>query len=225
MSPGVAGPTSSPAVCPYCSVVLPRRPQRKSRCKACREFIFVKTHPDTRERVLATERQAEVIEAAWTARHERRAAEQAVQRFGLSLDQFRERRAAQPDCSVRDLIWGMFNESLHGLMRAGDLSGLKTRYYEMALFCAEEDRPFTHLLEQSHEMELRSYLRSQVVSRVEVITAGEGNSCPACLRLHGEVFGVMEALQTKPLPCRACTTVVVGSKPGFCRCCYVAVVD
>jgi len=213
------------AVCPSCSAVLRKRPQRKSRCKACGNFIFVKTLLDTRERVLVTEEQARSIEAAWTVHYQRRAAEQAVQRYGLSLEEFRAQRAAQPDRTDRDLIWSMFNQSVQDLMRAGDLAGLKSRYYEMALFCAEEDRPFAHLLEKSHEMELRSYLQSGVVQNVEILSAGEGNACSPCLQLHGRCFSVTEALESKPLPCRACTTVVVGTKAGFCRCCYVAVVD
>ena len=213
------------ATCPYCAAVLVKRPKRKSRCKACGNSILVKTLLDTRERVLVTEEQARSIEATWDAHYQRRVAEQAVQRYALSLEVFRARRAAYPDRADRDLIWSMFNESIEALIRSGDFGALKSRYYEMALFCAQDNRSFTHLLEKSHEMELRSYLESGVVQNVEVQSAGHGNSCSACLRLHGTVFRIAEALQIKPLPCSECTTDVVGTKAGFCRCCYIAVID
>ncbi len=213
------------AVCPYCSVILPKRPQRKSRCGTCWRPIFVKTLPNTRERILVTEEQATVIEAAWTAHAQERAVEQTVRRIGLSVLEFQALRATEPRLSVRDLIWRLLNQGLQELMTAGDLDGLKSRYYEMALFCAEGDRPFAHLLEQSHEMELRSYIQTEVVQRVQILSAGEGNSCPGCLRMHGRVFSLQEALRAKPLPCQECTSVVVGSTPGFCRCCYVPLLE
>jgi len=209
------------AKCPYCSATLGKVPRRKTRCKTCGNVMLVKSLVDTRERVIVTEAQAEEIEGAWTAHYQRRATEQMVRRYGLSSEAFQANRLAQPGGSDRDLLWGLLNQSVQELMRIGDLGALKSRYYEMALFCAEEGRPFVHLLESSHDMELRSLL-SIGGRRVSILSAGRGSACPACQRLDGKTYSIEEALKSKPLPCRDCTTVVVGTAPGFCRCCVCA---
>jgi hypothetical protein len=217
------GPSS--AICPYCHAFLLKRPERKSKCKSCGKSIFVKSLPTTRERVLVTEDQARAIDAEWTAHYQSRAIEHWLNRYDLRVDVFRERRAARHDIRDRDIIWGMFNEQLQELMRQGDFQGLKIRYYQMALFVAEEDRDFVDLLSASHQMELRRYAQFGVVNRVRISSAGAGNACAACLRLDGQMFTIEEALRTMSLPCKSCTSVVVGSRPGFCRCQYLAVVD
>ena len=56
-------------VCPYCSALLKKRPQRKAKCRDCGHFILVRTRPADRKRVLVTEHQAEEIEAQWAEIH------------------------------------------------------------------------------------------------------------------------------------------------------------
>ncbi len=51
--------------CPSCGVVLSQRPSRKTKCPHCGDFIFVRTRPFDRQRVLVTEEQARVLEAEW----------------------------------------------------------------------------------------------------------------------------------------------------------------
>lgn len=53
-------------VCPYCLERLSKRPQRKSKCINCGKYIFVRTRPTDRKRVLVTEEQAKEIEAQWS---------------------------------------------------------------------------------------------------------------------------------------------------------------
>ena len=53
-------------VCPYCSGVLKKQPQRKTKCPHCGHLILVRTRPSDRKRVLVTERQAVEIETQWT---------------------------------------------------------------------------------------------------------------------------------------------------------------
>ena len=65
----VSVPVQSSAVCPYCKVQLAKRPQRKKKCPSCGNFIFVRTLPTTREKVLATEAEARRIDEEWAQRH------------------------------------------------------------------------------------------------------------------------------------------------------------
>ena len=56
--------------CPSCKAPLAKMPQRKTKCKACGEFIFVKSTPDNREKRLMNQAQADAAEKAWAAHYE-----------------------------------------------------------------------------------------------------------------------------------------------------------
>ncbi|OJX35040.1 hypothetical protein SAMN04489707_1001175 [Paenacidovorax caeni] len=66
-------------LCPSCKAVLPKLPQRKTKCKACGEYMFVKSTPDNREKRLMTQAQADAAEQAWTDRYEREKVETRAQ--------------------------------------------------------------------------------------------------------------------------------------------------
>ncbi|WP_139172592.1 hypothetical protein [Onishia taeanensis] len=52
-------------VCPHCSIALDKMPGRKKKCPSCSEFIFVRTCPEERVKVLVREDQIELIEKKW----------------------------------------------------------------------------------------------------------------------------------------------------------------
>ncbi len=222
---GGGAPLGETARCPSCQAVLLKCPQRKTKCRECGQPIYVKTLPTTRERVLATAAQAEAIEAEWAARSELASLESYLKDWHLSLDVFHRRLASGADNKPRDILWGMANESLQGLMRAGDFQGLKARYYDMALFVGREGHDPTYLLRAAHQAELQGYLQLSVVRRVSVLTCGPDDACAACLELEGKEFSIEEALRLMPIPCPACTTDVVGTGIGFCRCLYSPIID
>src|SRR5262245_1420976 len=93
------------AACPYCQAALAKCPQRRTKCKACGQPIYVKIRLDTRERVLATEEQARTIEAQWTSFYQSRAFERWLEQLRLDASTFHERRAARPDLRDRDIVW------------------------------------------------------------------------------------------------------------------------
>jgi hypothetical protein len=53
------------AICPYCSFALEKKPGRKKKCPDCGSFIYVRTRPIDRERVLVTEAQIAEIDRQW----------------------------------------------------------------------------------------------------------------------------------------------------------------
>lgn len=53
--------------CPYCNAPLNPVPQRKKKCPSCGKFIFVRTRPSDRQRVLVTEEGAKRIDEEETA--------------------------------------------------------------------------------------------------------------------------------------------------------------
>jgi predicted RNA-binding Zn-ribbon protein involved in translation (DUF1610 family) len=74
-------------------------------------------------------------------------------------------------------------------------------------------------LENFHRNQLIDYKKSGVTKYVEILAAGE-NSCPACKALDRKRFLLKNELQNPTLPVKNCTGCY-----GYCRCCYIPVVD
>lgn len=55
--------------CPNCHSQLDKIPARKTKCKHCGEFMFVRTLPKNRARVLVTKMQADQIDEEWVSWH------------------------------------------------------------------------------------------------------------------------------------------------------------
>lgn len=53
-------------ICPNCNKQLEKKPGRKSKCPHCGNFIYVRTRPLDRQRVLVTESQASELEEQWS---------------------------------------------------------------------------------------------------------------------------------------------------------------
>lgn len=103
---------STAQACPYCGVVLGRMPKRKTKCRDCGQFIFVRTRPQDEQKVLL--RQDELAELAqqWALQAEReprimarpaevreRVTESLTRQFGRSP-------------SESDVLWRIFNEEI-----------------------------------------------------------------------------------------------------------------
>lgn len=52
-------------ICPYCSKKLDSVPSKKKKCKDCGQYIYVRTRPEDRKKVLVTEKQKDEIELQW----------------------------------------------------------------------------------------------------------------------------------------------------------------
>ncbi len=77
----MSGQPAQPA-CPSCQAALPQMPQRKTRCKACGQFMYVRSTPDDRTRRLMTEAQMQASEAAWRAHGAAELTHREVQTYG-----------------------------------------------------------------------------------------------------------------------------------------------
>lgn len=51
--------------CPYCQAALKRIPAAKTQCPYCGHFMYVRTRPDNRARVVVTDAEARRIDEAW----------------------------------------------------------------------------------------------------------------------------------------------------------------
>jgi DNA-directed RNA polymerase subunit RPC12/RpoP len=101
---------STAQACPYCGVVLERMPKRKTRCRDCGQYIFVRTRPQDRQKVLLRESELAELERQWVEDAEKKphirprpvevrekVVEALTQQFGRAP-------------SDSDVLWRIFNE-------------------------------------------------------------------------------------------------------------------
>lgn len=64
------GMTSSiEPLCPNCGAAFAKLPERKTRCRSCGQYTYVRTHPLTNMRALLSEQELAEVEALWTTHH------------------------------------------------------------------------------------------------------------------------------------------------------------
>ena len=98
-------------ICPYCGAVLKRKPARKTKCKACGNFMYVRTRPADNQKILVTEAQREQVEEQWaiaSGYHAEFLAEKE-NRERVRADLAR-RFGCQP--SENDVQWAILNQEL-----------------------------------------------------------------------------------------------------------------
>lgn len=59
------------AICPYCENEFSRRPLAKTKCKSCSGYVYVRTRPTDKQRILLTEADAELVEIQWATQNNR----------------------------------------------------------------------------------------------------------------------------------------------------------
>ncbi len=214
---------SKEIVCPYCKKILEKKPKKKTKCKFCGKFIFVRNISD--DEVLVTEKEVQKIdkekEEEWLVNDWIN----KLSSFGITRKDFERIKSEKLKKSktVRggDVLWYLFNAKAENLMKISDWQGLKMIYYNMALFLNQEGKGCFQLLEVSAKMELMNY-RESGVKKVE-ICASQG--CEECKKFNGKTFLIEEALEMKPIPCKKCTHKMYDEKFSFCRCMYLSKMD
>lgn len=57
-------------LCPYCKIGLTKQPKRKTKCPHCSKYIYIRTDPDTEQKILVREDQLKDIEDRWNVKSE-----------------------------------------------------------------------------------------------------------------------------------------------------------
>lgn len=211
--------------CPYCSNFLSHTPKRKTKCKVCGNYFYVKTRLPDNVQVIVTEEEKANIEKEWA---EYRIENSFFSGGIISEEEFQEAKklylSKGENISNNDIVWGLFNKRLTSLMEQNGWEAMEQVYCAMAQFLQREGKDCFHLLQEASKCRLRGY-KEQGIKEVEILTAGEGNACKECQRLNGNKFTIETALTTMPIPVKECSTEVFVDGKGFCRCLYLPVVD
>lgn len=205
--------------CPNCESSLEKIPERKTKCKSCGEYMYVKTNTN-RERVLVDLEGAERINTEWNVKQN----VSGIELLDTTKKNLKEQFGKEP--SKEDIKWRRFNLQLESLMKENDFWALSTTYYEMANFVESEGmdpkeyRDLGYKMKkkaQSNRESLLDWQKSKVVTYVEVM-ANDG-SCQSCKSKQRVKLLISDALRDDTLPREECTY-----KYG-CRCTYLPVVD
>jgi uncharacterized Zn finger protein (UPF0148 family) len=204
------------AACPYCGALFAQPPKRKRRCPTCQQTVFVKSTPQDRAKRLMTEAAANEAEQRWAAYHLRQESLRTLHTFGFGERELEQRLAfgyTEPE-AVKLFLRSVAENS-------PELHQRKMAYSSLALCADKEGQPYRELLLQAARCELLLF-KQRSVGKVEILTGGPGNACSQCEGLHGQIWEIDEALKTMPIPSPTCTSTLLGSTAGFCRCTYVA---
>ena len=97
------------AKCPYCGEKLKKVPGRKTKCPHCNQFMYIRTRPKDKVRIVATKKQADKIDEEWiviTGTHD----EYLVEKEELEKEKEILKKRFGKEPSENDVKWGVFNK-------------------------------------------------------------------------------------------------------------------
>ena len=127
------------SVCPYCSITLEKKPSRKTKCKACGNFIYVRTRPVDRERVLVTATQVQKIEEQWavvSGLHEPYITDKEM--YEAERSSLAQKFGREP--SSHDVKWSLLNKQLLEHAQNGDWGLYRNARLGMAELLRKEEK-------------------------------------------------------------------------------------
>lgn len=233
--------------CPYCRADLPRRPKARSKCPACREWIYVWKGQKQWPSSLITKAQRD--ETDWADWMEGCGLNRTD--YHKARDELRERWGREPDPA--DAVWAAFGAACSNTSDPARWAIIQEQMGAFLIVVSgktEYGREIRYRARKLQcELQLRHYAAVGCIA-VEILPL-EMHCCPACEALSRQKkrWPLAEAIRDQPLPCENCTTDIYdedsrfgpipgednpdpdqfldeylrGKRHGNCRCIYVAV--
>ena len=209
------------AKCPNCKKVLEVIPSKKKKCNFCGKYIYVRTKPDTRKKVLVSEKGTKKIDLEWKNvinlkqwnQHlinlglKQKEINETIKKFNNKIDKNSKRY------SSNDAIWNLLNNLI--VINIKDIQKLKQVYYEMALFINCENKNPNKQLEIISKLALVEFKKLDI-KKVEISSVRGG--CNSCEKQNNKVYSIEEALKCMPIPNKKCAFHLKEGKFPFCRC-------
>lgn len=206
--------------CPYCRTDLTPAPAKKKKCPSCLQYIYVRTLPITRERVLATEEAIVIIAEAWVSYHETHRcywptllkAHNITDLDFLRSQNYLSRKMGR-EAYESEVVWYLLNNLLG---KSQTHRERRLIFLNMATFAKEVGEPqYFILLQLSAHAELLDIQTIGFFKDVIIHNLRGEYTCPTCKQLEGKVYSITEALKTMPIPNPDC-------RHGHCNCRYFA---
>jgi len=107
------------AKCPYCHTPLNKMPGAKTKCPSCGNYMYVRTRPSDKQRVVVTKQQADEIEEQWSivsGTHDQYLEQK--REYQDEKDRLKGKFGQEP--SDHDVKWGLLNKELIEHAQNGD---------------------------------------------------------------------------------------------------------
>lgn len=212
------------ARCPYCGAILNKMPQRKTNCPVCAKAIFSRRTPDSREKKLMTEAQAQANEALWQQHSSFAEIERRVTNFASVAGLDREQALAEIRCSQNpDAAWeGMVSSCAIG---ARTFHQRKFACHLLADIKAKNGDPAAlGLLREAALLELKLLNEKTKLLpdlKVQILPGAGENLHEVCRAMLAQpVATVEDELRNPRLPNEACPMGRGALDRGFCTCTY-----
>ena len=210
------------ANCPYCNIELQKVPQRKTKCKSCGEYIYVKRRPSEEVKKLVTESEALEIEKEWNIYLEEKykvSLLDKVSHLGYGEDdikRFTGELAAKFGGAPResDVLWRIYNDAL---LRHSEYGDKRIIYWEMARVVDAEGRDARDLQKSMHLCDLYNWKSVGIYTAVKIFSC---DHCENCDEVKGKVYTINEAISLNVLPHKNCSNYQGNDKYPFCTCDY-----
>jgi TM2 domain-containing membrane protein YozV len=197
------------ALCPHCWSMLPRIPQRRTKCQFCKKEIFVRVKQTLFANVLLNKEDATVVDYL-----------KVLEKYGVrESDYIREEieisKLLGEEVSSSDVIWSLFKQAIDRTKDSDELTGLDD---QMGEFLVDTPRDSRSILQRACRVRLL-HLQEQGVKEAR-ITVADRDSCAVCKGLDGKIVQIEHALKEMPIPARKCTHHASERITSFCRCDY-----
>jgi translation initiation factor 1 (eIF-1/SUI1) len=204
--------------CPYCGVSLEKKPQRKKKCPECKEIIYVKRQPNSKEKELVTKEESDLFEMEWDKLHKKHEFDDLIKNNNITTKELKEHRIS--GISNDDFLWSIMMERLLVFAQKGDWHTVSHIYFEQALIIVKKGKDPYEFLYESNKASLKE-LRKMGAKTVKISTT-ISNGCNSCIELEGKEMSIATALRNMPLPHKSCTNDVFETGQSWCRCTWVA---
>jgi DNA-directed RNA polymerase subunit RPC12/RpoP len=126
-------------VCPYCSETLDKIPGRKKKCPHCGNYMYVRTRPSDKKRVVVTEQDAAKIDEQWMMENGTYDTYLANKReFEIQTLELTKKWGREP--SEADVYWALYNKPLLEHAKKGDWGLYRNTRFNMAELLRHEKR-------------------------------------------------------------------------------------
>ncbi len=108
--------------CPYCNKKLNKIPKRKSKCIFCNKYIFVRTRPLDKKKVLIKEVELNIIDREWFKYNQEKEYNQLLNDPEFLLSKKELVREFKKEPSLNDIKWRLYSKK--------DLEYISKKEYE-----------------------------------------------------------------------------------------------
>ena len=126
--------------CPYCDKKLNPIPSKKKKCNFCGEFVYVRTRPQDRKRVMVNEKGALEIEDQWHQYHEEKESNGLMQDSDFSSAKKDLTKQFGEEPSLGDVKWRVYNQRIIEYASQRKWGLYRNNKHQMAVLLEKENK-------------------------------------------------------------------------------------